>query len=313
MTEYTLQYDVYTLNDKLLLPAGTILTADTLKKLGEAGKKNGVASQTFRLADYGSIRKDLLDFIGHPPYDIIFSDFGRTASVLRVIKEIYLALPVLESLDYFKEKDFYTYRHMLLVFALSILLSSELKRDNRKLLQGVAASPSHDFGKICIPLEVLKKTQPLTLEERKLLQHHALAGYVLLKYYLAGGDTDDMAARIARDHHERKNGSGYPAGIRLDDPILEIVVVSDLYDALTSPRPYRLTPYKNRTALEEICAMAERGELGREAAKALVACNRREKTDHRSLLISMEKRGVPPSDNVYGKTESKKMPTNQQF
>jgi HD-GYP domain-containing protein (c-di-GMP phosphodiesterase class II) len=219
---------------------------------------------------------------------------------------IYLAPPVLESLDYFKEKDFYTYRHMLLVFALSILLSRELNKDNRKLLQGAAASPSHDFGKICVPLDVLKKTKPLTLEERKLLEHHTLAGYVLLKYYLAGGENDDMAARIARDHHERKNGSGYPGGIRLDDPILEIVVVSDLYDALTSPRPYRLTPYKNRTALEEICNMANRGELNWEVVNALVACNRREKTDHNSCLISREKRGVPPSDNVYGITESKK-------
>lgn len=310
MTEYTLQYDVHTLNDKLLLPAGTILTEDTLKKLGDAGRKNGAASRTFRLSDYGSIRKDLLDFISRPPYDIIFSDFGRTASVLRVIKEIYLASPVLESLDYFKEKDFYTYRHMILVFALSILLSSELNRDNRKLQQGAAASPSHDFGKICVPLEVLKKTKPLTLEERKLLEHHALAGYVLLKYYLAGGDNDDMAARVARDHHERNNGSGYPQGIRLDDPSLEIVVVSDLYDALTSPRPYRLSPYKNRTALEEICDMADRGELNWEVVKALVSCNRRENTDQSSCLISKEKRGAPPSDNVYGITEPKKSPTN---
>ncbi len=108
MTEYTLQYDVHTLNEKLLLPAGTILTEDTLKKLGAAGMRNGTASRTFRLSDYGSIRKDLLDFISQPPYDIIFSDFRRTASVLGMIKGIYLAPPVLESLDYFKEKDFYT-------------------------------------------------------------------------------------------------------------------------------------------------------------------------------------------------------------
>lgn len=306
MTEYTLQFDVHTLNGKLLLPAGTILTEDILKKLSEAGRKNGAASRTFRLSDYGSVRKDLLDFISRPPYDIIFSDFGRTASVLRVIKEIYLASPVLESLDYFKEKDFYTYRHMILVFALSIMLSHELNSDNRKLQQGAAASPSHDFGKICVPLEVLKKSKPLTLEERKLLEHHALAGYVLLKYYLAGSGDEDIAARIARDHHERKNGSGYPQGICLDDPILEIVVVSDLYDALTSPRPYRLTPYRNRTALEEICSMAERGALGWDVVNALVACNRREKTDYSSCLISKEKRGVPPADNVYGITEPKK-------
>jgi HD-GYP domain-containing protein (c-di-GMP phosphodiesterase class II) len=142
---------------------------------------------------------------------------------------------VMRSLDYFRDHDFYTYRHILMVFALSTLLARELLEDRRTLIREVAAGPVHDFGKICIPLEVLRKTSPLSAAERKMMEHHAPAGYVLLSYYYR--DQDNLYARVARNHHERRNGSGYPSGIMLDDPIVEIVVVSDIYDALISPRP----------------------------------------------------------------------------
>ena len=60
-----------------------------------------------------------------------------------------------------------------------------------------------------------------------------------------------MAARVARDHHEFRDGSGYMRGVKLNDPMVEIVAVCDIYDGLLSPRPYRTAAYDNRTALEE--------------------------------------------------------------
>jgi HD-GYP domain-containing protein (c-di-GMP phosphodiesterase class II) len=187
---------------------------------------------------------------------------------------------------------------MLLVLALSIRISQVLMNDPDDLMQGAIASPSHDFGKICVPLEILKKNTPLTVVERKNLEHHTLAGYVLLRYYIP--DPQQLAARIARDHHERMNGTGYPKGITAKERMVEIVVVSDVYDALISPRPYRPTSYENRTALEEICDKAENGEISWEVVKALVAVNRREKNDYNSCTISDERRGAPPADNIYG-------------
>jgi hypothetical protein len=123
---------------------------------------------------------------------------------------------------------------------------------------------------------------------------------VLLSYY--SGDAEDLAARVARDHHERRNGTGYPRNVRLADPLVEIVAACDVYDALVSSRPYRPISYDNRTALEEITQMAEQGEIGWEVVKALVALNRRSRPRFTEVEVSRERRGAAPPGNVYGVT-----------
>jgi HD-GYP domain-containing protein (c-di-GMP phosphodiesterase class II) len=165
-------------------------------------------------------------------------------------------------------------------------------------MQEIMAGPTHDIGKISIPLEVLQKTDPLTRTERAILEHHAVAGLVLLSYYFQ--DNQSIAAKVARDHHERRDGSGYPLGRRLTDQLVEIVAVSDIYDALISPRPYRPTSYDNRTALEEITELAHQGKLGWEVVQALVARNRKSKPHYHECTVSSEKRGIPPANNHYG-------------
>lgn len=142
----------------------------------------------------------------------------------------------------------------------------------------------------------------LTRAERSILEHHAVAGYVLLSYYLQ--DIHGVAARVARDHHERKDGSGYPLGRHLTDRLVEIVAVSHIYDALISPRPYRPTSYDNRTALEEITDLVRQGKLSWEVVQALVACNRRNKPHYSECTVSTEKRGNPPADNRHGIIEA---------
>jgi HD-GYP domain-containing protein (c-di-GMP phosphodiesterase class II) len=296
---YTLRYPVHNLDEKELLPAGTILSPKALERLRK--DNNCVRAKTVRLQDHGTIKQDLSELLSNPPYNIIFSQREQVTSLMEIIDDTRLPLPVMDSLEYFKTHDFYTYRHMLLVFALTMRLARELVADYPSLTQEAIAAPSHDFGKICVPLEILKKTTPLTLEERDILSHHSLAGYVLLTCYIE--DRGHLAARVARDHHERTDGSGYPAGILLSDHLVEIVVVSDIYDALISPRPYRQKSYDNRTALEEICEKADRGELNWDIAETLVACNRKEiPQPGKKRRISREKRGEPPGYNVYGKT-----------
>lgn len=296
MGEYKLAYPIHTLDDKELLPAGTVLTHEVMQELREAGRE--FSSVTAKLLGHRTIRKDLMTFFSQPPYDIIFSDPSETTAVLSVMEKVQLSMPILKSLDHFKDNDFYTYRHMLLVFAMTIRLSRDLV-DPHGLMREAMASPSHDFGKICVPMDILKKTHPLSRTERNILEHHTLAGYVLLNYY--ADDPTQLAARIARDHHERANGSGYPIGLNANDYMVEIVVVSDIYDALISPRPYRPTSYDNRTALEEICDMAEKGILDPGIVKILVVANRRLKANPAASVISKDRRGDPPGDNVYGK------------
>jgi len=102
------------------------------------------------------------------------------------------------------------------------------------------AAPMHDIGKIGIPDSILLKPGPLTQEERKKMEMHTLIGYDMLKnsrsaYLQCGAD-------IALAHHEKYDGSGYPYGIGGDEIPLaaRIVAVADVYDALSTRRPYKL-------------------------------------------------------------------------
>ena len=71
---------------------------------------------------------------------------------------------------------------MLTVLVLTTLLAPDLIPDSQDRMREAFASPIHDIGKICVPLEILKKDTPLTLAERRHLEHHTLAGAVLLTY-----------------------------------------------------------------------------------------------------------------------------------
>ncbi len=238
--------------------------------------------------------------LSQPPYLGLFLHREKVTLLLEWMRAVHLAPECLETLSYFRKHDFYTYRHILMVFALTTLLAHDLLPDSQGRIREALASPIHDIGKICIPLEILKKTTPLTRSELRHVEHHTLAGCVLLSYYLK--DHAHFAVRVARDHHERRNGSGYPRGIADLDPLVEIIIVSDIYDALISPRPYRPRSYDNRTAIEEITRLAEAGEIGWYAVKALVAHHRHTAFDPETVWVSAEKRGQSPPGNLYRMT-----------
>jgi HD-GYP domain-containing protein (c-di-GMP phosphodiesterase class II) len=299
MDDLKLNYPVFTTDKQLLLPAGAVLSTETLEELISSSK--ATSYQTCPLLKYGSVRDDLLHQMKRPPYDVIFSGERKIKEVMTMFEEVRLVLPVLESLAYFKWDDYHTYCHALMVFALSTLIARDVLPDSRVWIHEVSIGPTHDIGKICIPPDILKKITPLTRTERGMLDHHAVAGYVLLSYFLK--DPRHLAAIVARDHHERRDGSGVPRGIRLTDLAVEIVVVCDVYDALISPRPYRPETYDNRTAIEEITRMAEMNQIGWEAVQSLVAHNRREKAKRGKVQVSSEKRGTPPSPNFCGVVE----------
>jgi len=290
-----LDYPVHTLDNQLLLPAGTELTPEALDELIASNKDASYRSVSF--LNYDTVFQDMLNILQKPPYNIIFKRLNEEA-IFTVTKNIRFIQPVLEFLDYFKEKDFYTYKHSLVVFGLSINLAQDLLEKPPDDIIELMAGTLHDFGKICVPLRILKKSNPLTRTSKNVLEHHALAGFVLLGYFLQ--DYRSFAAQVAKEHHERKDGSGYPLGISLQDKMVEIIAVCDVYDALLSPRPYRPTPFDNRTALEEITEMAKKGKFSLEVVQALVSQNRKDKPHFRDCKISSEKRGIPPPDSIYG-------------
>jgi putative two-component system response regulator len=101
------------------------------------------------------------------------------------------------------------------------------------------ASVLHDVGKLAIPDGILLKPGPLTADERITVQTHAEAGYEMLQGSCSG--LLHLAAVIARSHHEKYDGSGYPRGLAGPSIPLEgrIAAVADVFDALTSDRAYR--------------------------------------------------------------------------
>jgi HD-GYP domain-containing protein (c-di-GMP phosphodiesterase class II) len=299
MSEYRLTHAVTDHRGDLLLESGTVLSREVMQAVAGGGN---ASIRTCRLLDYLQVESDLNDFFAAPPYDVIFKGTERMDALLDIAGEVTMPELLLESLYHFRELDFYTYRHTLLVFALSILITRELIADRTAMIQEVLAGPVHDIGKRCVPIEILTKETPLTPSELEHLHHHTLAGYVLLGHYFR--DPDILAARVARDHHERKDGSGYPLGIAMDSLTTDIIMVSDVYDALISPRPYRKASYDNRTALEDMIHQADVGGISHTVVRVLVALNRRSRPHFSQCVLSVEQRGAPPEDNFYGTTRS---------
>jgi len=295
MSELIIEYPVCTTDGRELFPAQTALSDENLEKM-ISGNQSTI--RTGRLLDFGSIKSDILEFLDQDSYLAVFDNKETRQRLMVRMMKAEMPLPVLESIYFYMEYDFYTYRHLLTVFALSTILSEYLVKDRISIMAGIIGAPSHDIGKIAVPVDILNKKTPLTSDECMILKHHTLSGYVLLCYYFM--DPANITARVARDHHERKDGSGYPRGISIDDTMIELVIVTDIYDALISSRPYRLSSYDKRTALEEITKMAEKGLVSWNVVKALINQNRKKRVSIGDCLVSLEKRGVPPPDNLYG-------------
>jgi putative two-component system response regulator len=137
-------------------------------------------------------------------------------------------------------RDHDTAEHIERVGDYSALIAARLglASDHVELIR--RASKLHDIGKIGVADKILLKPGPLTPLERARMQLHAQIGHDIL----AGSELDllDLAATIAWTHHERFDGQGYPRRLEGRDIPLEgrIVAVVDVFDALTSDRPYRL-------------------------------------------------------------------------
>jgi len=136
-------------------------------------------------------------------------------------------------------RDEETGNHVIRMARYSSLIARSIGMDADYVETVERAAPLHDIGKIGIPDHILRKPARLDSEESKLMRQHALIGYEILKdspsKYLR------MGALIALGHHEKVDGTGYPNGLVGDHIPLpaRIVSVADVYDALTSVRPYK--------------------------------------------------------------------------
>jgi putative nucleotidyltransferase with HDIG domain len=142
------------------------------------------------------------------------------------------------SLARLKEKDDYTYMHSVAVCALMIALARQLGLDADTVRQAGMGGLLHDLGKSAIPLDILNKPGKLTDQEFRTVKDHPEVGHRLL---IAGGRAGEIPLDVCLHHHEKTDGSGYPHRLTGDQISLfaKMGAVCDIYDAITSDRPYK--------------------------------------------------------------------------
>lgn len=142
------------------------------------------------------------------------------------------------SLARLKNADEYTYMHSVAVCSLMVALARELGFDAEATRKAGLAGLLHDVGKAAIPLEVLNKPGKLTDAEFDVVKQHPRAGTDILENSY---DVDDVARDVCLHHHEKMDGTGYPEKLGSDDLSLyaRMGAVCDIYDAVTSNRPYK--------------------------------------------------------------------------
>jgi len=132
--------------------------------------------------------------------------------------------------------DYSVHTHNVHVFVYTSAILQSMKVDEETLVQAGIGAMLHDIGKTRIPNEILSKPGPLTDEERCIINTHPAKGMALCQDV----PLTPIASQCILMHHERMDGSGYPG--RLSGELIPVhiraLTVADVYDALTSNRPY---------------------------------------------------------------------------
>jgi PAS domain S-box-containing protein len=147
---------------------------------------------------------------------------GRTLDVVSTMVEL---------------RDPYTAGHERRVGELAAAIAAEMGLD-AAFQQGLRMCGAvHDVGKIAVPAEILSKPMRLSKAEYQMVQQHAAQGYEILKSI----ELPWPLAEVARQHHERMDGSGYPRGLKGEEILLEarIIAIADVVESMASHRPYR--------------------------------------------------------------------------
>ncbi len=165
---------------------------------------------------------------------IAFDNIYLNQKIVKTQKEIIMRLgEVLES------RSQETGRHVKRVSDYTVLLARLLGLEEEKCQSMRLTAPLHDIGKIGVSESILYKPGKLTAEEFDIVKQHTLIGYSLL----SGSDSDFIieAAKIALQHHENWDGSGYPNGLKENEIPIESRVVAfvDVFDSLSQKRVYK--------------------------------------------------------------------------
>ena len=164
---------------------------------------------------------------------------GAKAVVHDIVDEIIANRGIIVNMIDLKSYDNYTYYHSVNVGVLSIVMGVALGMNRSSLYRLGLGALLHDIGKVFIGKDIIGKSDALTPEEYEEVKKHPVLGYD----YLSNANLDLPASGLIGilQHHERNDGSGYPEGLTGDQihKFSRIIAISDVYDAMTSDRPYR--------------------------------------------------------------------------
>ena len=178
---------------------------------------------------------------------------NRVESYFSILDELHFETEIISQIKTFiaiiNAKDKYTYRHVERVVFYCNLLADQLRLSDQDKRNLIYSAYLHDIGKINIAENILIKAEPLTPAEWSTLKQHPQYAVDIIRSI----PSFDPVQPIILQHHERYDGTGYPAGLEADTihPLARLLTVVDSFDAMTSLRPYQ----KTRTyaqALEEL-------------------------------------------------------------
>lgn len=246
-------------NGRVLLGAGMTLTQDYLTRLRFLGYdmlfiqderfedveiKYAISDKT-KEAAYSAIRSvtTALEENSYNP-EAVDSSLVRNA-VLSIIGDLLYSYDVLSNLTDIMGYDEYTYHHSVNTTVLALVLAIGKGYSQSRLLELGMGVLMHDIGKTKISKEILNKKEKLSEAELDEIRKHPAEGYDFIR---KNRDFSIHSAHVALQHHEKWLGGGYPRNLKGTDihEFGRIAAVADVYDALTSKRPYRkaLQPYE---------------------------------------------------------------------
>jgi HD-GYP domain-containing protein (c-di-GMP phosphodiesterase class II) len=290
-----LEKNLYSIDKKLLVQAGTIINISTLKNIaGSSGKIRYVPIKNT------PIFTDWIHTFKDKRYSDILYPPEINLKIISYIRRIKMPDKILTELAYMKEVSPYTYNHSLTIAVLAAKIALDLSLKNKYAPDmALRLSLFHDLGKSRIPLSILNKRSPITMDERRILKTHPLIGYVLLHYYF-GKDCKSVAFSSFQ-HHERLDGSGYPLRIKRLNKYSHLIGIVDTLDALISERPYRKSPFSLRAAIDLLLDESEKGRFHKGLIHILIRYARKERPCSK-LVIAERGRDKEPAGNSYGKT-----------
>ncbi|HEC18139.1 MAG TPA: HD domain-containing protein [Gammaproteobacteria bacterium] len=269
-------------NDLNIFANGSQKHSQSIQKQGYASSYTlpmFLNDEFFGFVFFNSMQKEVFDgstlhyfdIIGHLISLLIINEQSSVRTLLATVKTAH---------DMTHHRDSETGAHIDRMSRYSRLIALHIadrhNLDDEYIENVFLFSPLHDIGKIAIGDNILQKKGKLTEEEIEIMRTHANKGGEIIDSMLKDHGLDtfeniNILRNIAEYHHEAVNGTGYPRGLQGEEIPLEarIVAVADVFDALTSKRPYK-EAWSNHDAYAMLQRLAG-GQLDKECVDALIA------------------------------------------